>query len=265
MASYAAPSSTHENCESCATNPWVPLGETPVYGVRPEEVRSLPSQYSAPAEAPAASNVEVAAPTDYAAPVPNYDSPVDSSVAISQASLPAAEQSVEVAPTAPTYFEEAVQQSIPEAVVQDQSLDIVQQQQQQFVQEPAQAYFIPAEPVAIPPVEVPAQEETVLLSQPETTVAPFIPLPSFEPVPTGAPETYVYSSFVPAEVQEEVAPVQVPEIAEQDFSVAVTDAPAPVEEAPQQVAVFFSAPAQQVVSAPTQEYLPPIPVRDNVA
>ena len=56
-----------------------------------------------------------------------------------------------------------------------------------------------------------------------------------------------------------MAAVEVPAVAEPEVVAQTYDAPAPVEEAPQQVAVFFSAPAQQVVSAPALEYLPPTP------
>lgn len=100
-----------------------------------------------------------------------------------------------------------------------------------------------------------------MLSQPDTTSAPFIPLPAAEPaVVTAAPETYTYSYFSSSsEVQEPVAAVEVPAAVEPEVVAQTYDAPAPVEEAPQQVAVFFSAPAQQVVSAPALEYLPPTP------
>jgi hypothetical protein len=147
---------------------------------------------------------------------------------------------------APTYtpVEEAPQPATPDVV-----------------QEPIQSYFIPAEPVSVPAYDIPAvQEDYLLLSQPETTSAPFIPLPVDEPaIVTAAPESFTYSSYsVPEAAQEPVAvPVEVPFTVQQEEAVQVYEAPAPVEEAPQQVAVFFSAPAQQVVAAPAIEYLPP--------
>jgi hypothetical protein len=113
-------------------------------------------------------------------------------------------------------------------------------------------------PTSVYPEE-PANEQSILLSQPD---APTYNVQADPILATVSPiaETNTYSS-----VQEPVAPVQIPlgiqeEIQQQQQSILSNfDSPAPaVDDAPQQVAVFFSAPnQQQPIAAPTLEYLPP--------
>jgi hypothetical protein len=95
---------------------------------------------------------------EYTAPAPSYDSPVEETIAISQpyqeepeAAAPSSDSYNDLVAAAPTYTpvaEEAPQPATPDVV-----------------QEPIQSYFIPAEPVAVPDVEVPAVQEDYLSLQ----------------------------------------------------------------------------------------------------
>lgn len=205
-------------CESCAQNPWVPLDGTPVYGVRPEDIRSLP-------EAPA-----------------QYDSPVQSSVSISQTTV----QEPRVVPAEQPYAPE------PSQDIYQEPAEPTSDQSSYFISPPAPV------PTSVYPEE-PASEQSIFLSQPDVPTYNVQADPILATVSPIA-ETNTYSS-----VQEPVAPVQIPlgiqeEIQQQQQSILSNfDSPTPaVDDAPQQVAVFFSAPnQQQPIAAPTLEYLPP--------
>lgn len=257
--------------QSCAKNPWVPLDGTPIYGVRPVEESRAAAPSEPVGQSYADSPVE---PSIYAPTVKGVVEISQTDVANNEFVAPAqtdpsAEQAyILSAPVQDTLVAGQVEDVRP-AEPEIQTAD----QQDQTV-----SYFIPA-PTTIPEV---GQEDSLLLSQPaEPTSAPFIPgpaqqEPSFftaqqEPSYVTAPpsESISYSTFTadqPALAAAE--PVQVPsgvqeQIQEQQASILSNfDEPAPTvaatpEEGPQQVAVFFSAPAKQAVSTPTFEYLPP--------
>ena len=254
--------------QSCAKNPWVPLDGTPIYGVRPiDETPSAPStdvQQIQYADSPIESSI--------------YTPSVKGVVEISQTNIneydnaPASE-ALEPSTFVPDAVQEIRQEEPVQAVSYDASLEQPVDQ--------AVSYFIPA-PTTIPE----GQEDSLLLSQPgaDPTNAPFIPAPAVqeeqsfitapavqqEPSYITAPpsESITYSNFA-ADQQESAVPIGVQEqIQEQQASIlsnfedeqkVASPAAAVAEETPQQVAVFFSDPAQQVVSAPTFEYLPPLP------
>ena len=239
--------------QTCAKNPWVPLDGTPIYGVRPEETRSVaasqPQQY-------ADSPVE---PSIYAPTVKGVQEVSQQSTATLDDQSPAWP-----APSAePTFVPEPVQDIrvadfAPAVPAQP---EVTQQQQ-----DPGLSYFIPAPETGAPSA---GSEDSLLLSQPESTGAPFIAGPGAaqeEPYLVTAPpsESFSYSTF---NADAPAAPVQVPlgvqeQIQQQQASILSNFDDVPTrqqqaEEAPQQVAVFFSAPAQQAVNTPTLEYLPP--------
>lgn len=234
--------------QSCAKNPWVPLDGTPIYGVRPEETRAAASY-------PETGSLQ---PQQYA------DSPVEPSIyaptvkgvqEISQQSIASNEAQAE-----PAFVPEPVQD-----IRQDVPVNVVPAEPQApaVQQDPTVSYFIPA-PDAAPSAGV---EDSLLLAQPESTAVPFIPAPA-QPqedsslLVTAPPSDFSYSTF---NADQPAVPVQVPlgvqeQIQEQQASILSNfdDAgSSPSGEGPQQVAVFFSAPAQQVVNTPTLEYLPP--------
>lgn len=242
--------------QSCAKNPWVPLDGTPIYGVRPiDETPSAPSsdvQQIQYADSPLESSI--------------YTPSVKGVVEINQANINEynnAQSSEALEPS--TFVPDAVQDIRQEEPVQAVSYDASLEQPA----DQAVSYFIPA-PTTIPD----GQEDSLLLSEPgaDPTIAPFIPAPAVQQEPTfiTAPpsESITYSNFA-ADQQESAVPIGVQEqIQEQQASIlsnfedeqkVASPAAAVAEEAPQQVAVFFSDPAQQVVSAPTFEYLPPLP------